>query len=168
MLGFPSWPSEVLGKLREALVREGLDAVVALSPENVTYTTGIVVPSHSLMRWRHAAAIVATSGEPGLMVVDMEADTVRERASPGRLVVYREFAEDPMDTLADLLTEMGLGDRMVRDAAEGSEKLQLPGGLHLPQACEETVRGDEVDSGNPPAQGFEVPCREVAGLQAHA
>jgi hypothetical protein len=35
----------VLDRQREAMAQAGLDAVVAISPENFAYTTGFVVPT---------------------------------------------------------------------------------------------------------------------------
>ncbi|HEX4988866.1 MAG TPA: aminopeptidase P family N-terminal domain-containing protein, partial [Candidatus Binatia bacterium] len=49
---------EIISRLRKRVVQAGLDAIIAISPENVTYVSGFVVPSQSLMRWRHAICIV--------------------------------------------------------------------------------------------------------------
>ena len=49
----------VIARQREEMTAAGLDALVAISPENFAYTTGFVVPSQPLMRWRHNAAVVA-------------------------------------------------------------------------------------------------------------
>ena len=46
---------EIIRRLKARIATEGLDAIIAISPENVTYVSGFVVPSQSLMRWRHAA-----------------------------------------------------------------------------------------------------------------
>lgn len=86
----------------------GFDALVALSPENVTYTTGVVVPSQPLMRWRHAAAVVTADGGGAMLVIDMEETTVRSRSEIKDVRVYREFTDDPMEKLAELLAERGL------------------------------------------------------------
>ena len=63
---------EIVEKQQKAMSAAGLDALVALSPENVTYTTGIVVPSQSLMRWRHAVAVVTGNGDVAMLAIDME------------------------------------------------------------------------------------------------
>lgn len=101
--------AEIIEKERRALAAAGLDALVALSPENVTYTSGIVVPSQSLMRWRHAACVVTADGAVAMVVVDMEETTVRAHGAIAELRVYREFADDPMESLAALLFDRGLG-----------------------------------------------------------
>src|SRR5262245_51398941 len=94
---------EIIARLRRRVAAERLDAVVASSPENVTYVSGFVVPSQSLMRWRHAACIVTADGRVSMVAIDMEATTVKAHAGIDNLRVYREFSDDPMDSLADAL-----------------------------------------------------------------
>ena len=113
--------SEVIERQKKMMRAAGLDALIAMSPENVTYTTGMVVPSQSLMRWRHAAAVVTADGRAALLVIDMEETTVRGHADLKEIRVYREFTDDPMEKLAELLTELGLaGGRL------GAELEYLP------------------------------------------
>ncbi|HXG50726.1 MAG TPA: Xaa-Pro peptidase family protein [candidate division Zixibacteria bacterium] len=99
---------EIVSRLRERIAREGLDAIVAVSPENVTYLTGFVVPSQSLMRWRHAMCLVTVDGRLSMIVIDMEATTVRAHAGIEDLRVYREFTEDPMAKLAEAVRDLKL------------------------------------------------------------
>jgi Xaa-Pro aminopeptidase len=81
-----------------------------MSPENFAYSAGFVVPSHPLMRWRHAAAVTTVDGRQAMVCVDMEETTVRG-ARPGvPLRVWAEFGGDAMVTLADQLTELGLAE----------------------------------------------------------
>jgi len=67
---------EIIARLRSRLAGAGVDAIIAISPENVTYVSGFVVPSQSLMRWRHAACIVTANGQVAMVAIDMEATTV--------------------------------------------------------------------------------------------
>ena len=99
---------EIITRLKKRISAEGLDAIVAVSPENVTYVSGFVVPSQSLMRWRHAACVVTADGRVSMVAVDMEATTVKAHAEVIDLRVYREFVDDPMDILADALRDMRL------------------------------------------------------------
>jgi Xaa-Pro aminopeptidase len=99
---------EIIACLRQRIGADGLDAVVACSPENVTYVSGFVVPSQSLMRWRHAACIVTADGRISMVAIDMEATTVKAHAGIDDLRIYREFSDDPMDKLADALSDLGL------------------------------------------------------------
>jgi len=99
---------EIISRLRQRIVDEGLDAIIAISPENVTYVSGFVVPSQSLMRWRHAACILTTDGRIAMVAIDMEATTVKAHAGIDDLRIYREFTDDPMEKIADALRDLGL------------------------------------------------------------
>jgi Xaa-Pro aminopeptidase len=112
----------VIDRQREAMVREGLDALIAISPENFAYTTGFVVPSQPLMRWRHNAAVV-TRTATALLAVDMEATTVRSKAPGVEVRVWGEFTDSPMAVLARLLQDLG-----VAGGAIGLEMDYLPAG----------------------------------------
>lgn len=86
-----------------------LDAIVCCSPENFAYVTGFMSPTQPLMRWRHAVAVTTVDGRVALMVVDMEATTIRARAGDGvDIAVWQEFKFDAMPVLADLLKRLGL------------------------------------------------------------
>ena len=113
---------EIIVRQRKAMAERGLDALISMSPENVTYTTGIVVPSQSLMRWRHALAVVTADGETAMVVIDMEETTVRAHGGIKGLRVYREFTEDPMDKLCESLKDLKL-----ERAKIGIEMEYIPG-----------------------------------------
>src|SRR5581483_5019440 len=105
---------EIVSRLVRRIAAEKLDAIVAVSPENVTYISGFVVPSQSLMRWRHAAVILTADGRLSMVAIDMEATTLKAHAGIDDLRIYREFSDDPMDKLADALKELKL-ERRRRD-----------------------------------------------------
>src|SRR5499426_64599 len=98
----------IISRLTTRIVDAGLDAIIAMSPENVTYVSGFVVPSQSLMRWRHAACVVTADGRITMVAIDMEATTVKAHAGIDDLRIYREFLDDPIDKLADALKELKL------------------------------------------------------------
>ncbi len=99
---------EIIGRLKNRIRAAGLDAIIATSPENVTYVSGFVVPSQSLMRWRHAACILTADGRISMVAIDMEATTVKAHAGIDDLRIYHEFTEDPMDKLAEALKDLRL------------------------------------------------------------
>ena len=113
----------VLTKLTTAMRRDGLDAVVAISPENFAWVTGFVVPTQPLMRWRHAAVVVKADGTATVLSVDMEASTVRKALAGADVRVWKEFSYDCMDRLADLLSDLGLAKARI-----GLEMDYLPAG----------------------------------------
>lgn len=116
---------EIIRRQQAVMAEQGLDALVSLSPENFAYTTGFVVPSQPILRWRHAMVVVTARGETALVAVDMEETTVRKRAPDQHLRVWGEFTDHPMVVLAELLGDMGLGSGRV-----GIEFDYLPAGDH--------------------------------------
>ncbi len=137
---------DIIARLKKAMAEEGLDALVAISPENVTYTTGIVVPSQSLMRWRHAIAIVTADARITMLVIDMEETTVRGHGAIQDLRVYREFVDDPMEKLCEALADLKL-----ERAKLGIEMEYLPGKdlltLQRKAPSAEIVAGDGIFHG---------------------
>ncbi len=99
---------DVVARLVEAMKASALDAMVLLSPENFAYVAGFVVPSQSLMRWRHAAYVVTASGRCSILVVDMEGTTTRAKANGVEVWTWGEFTDKPMAVLARLLSALGL------------------------------------------------------------
>jgi len=114
---------EITGRLRRVMEEEEIDAMVAVSPENFAYTAGFVVPSQSIMRWRHAMAVVTREGREVLVVVDMEETTVRNKVPDAEIKVWGEFTDRPMSVLARLLEDSGLSEGRI-----GVEMDYLPAG----------------------------------------
>ncbi|MBL3687437.1 aminopeptidase P family protein [Leucobacter zeae] len=98
----------VVERLRTGLEEHRLDAIIAVSPENVAYTAGCVIPSQPLMRWRHAMTLVVRDGAPAVVCIDMEETTVRTAMPDVEVHVWKEFVERPMAALAGLLSSRGL------------------------------------------------------------
>jgi Xaa-Pro aminopeptidase len=98
----------VFEREKEFMKKEGLRALVAMSPENVAFTIGCVIPSQFFARRRHAISIVPLDGAPTLIVADMEEGHAKRYSSVKDIRSYREFLLDPMDLFADVLKEKGL------------------------------------------------------------
>jgi Xaa-Pro dipeptidase len=100
---------DVIARQIAVMAEQGLDAILSSSPENFAYVTGFLSPTQPLMRWRHAMALVTRDGTCALLVVDMEASTIRAKAPKGTpITVWSEFSFDAMARLADLLRQNGL------------------------------------------------------------
>jgi Xaa-Pro dipeptidase len=86
---------------------EGLDVLVAMSPENAAYAGGFPVPSQALgMRERPVMAVVAADGRSQHIVVDMEESLARSETALDEVTSYNEFTDDPVDALASSLNEL--------------------------------------------------------------
>ncbi len=105
---------DVLDRLRAVILEQGLDALVCLSPENIAYTAGFVIPSQPLMRWRHAATVIHADGRQGIVCIDMEQTTVLGQIGEHDEVrVWKEFVDRPMAILAQLLLDWGLSSAKI-------------------------------------------------------
>jgi Xaa-Pro dipeptidase len=115
---------DVIARQAAAMRDAGLDAIVSISPENFAYVTGFLSPTQPMMRWRHAMALVTAEGRAALVVVDMEASTIRAKAPAGmEIAVWHEFKFDAMTVLAELLRKHGLTKARI-----GIEMDYLPAG----------------------------------------
>ena len=99
---------DVIERQTRVMREHGWDALVACSPENFAYVTGFLSPTQPLMRWRHAIALVTANGDCALLVIDMEASTIRAKAPDADITVWKEFSFNCMDELAGLLKRYGL------------------------------------------------------------
>lgn len=101
---------DILGRLRQALARERLDAVVPMSPENLAYCAGAVPPSLHTVRQRLAAAVIPASGATEAVVVALEAPLMRTDSWVDSVTAYVEFEHHPIDVLAEAFDRHGLAD----------------------------------------------------------
>src|SRR6266545_2405159 len=102
----PSVPAERLARLRRLIAEAGYDAVVAMSPDNVTYAAGFTVPSQRWSRRRLVMAVVLPEGPTRQIVVNIEESLTRAVSWLDEVVSYNEFTQHPVDLLADSLREL--------------------------------------------------------------
>ena len=102
--------TEVLAKLRRAMADEGLDCLVATSPENLAYSSGAAPPSMRTVRSRLAAAILPAEGETEVVTISLEGPLVRSQTRLDHVTEYTEFVEHPVDVIAGSLRDRGLDD----------------------------------------------------------
>jgi ectoine hydrolase len=105
--------SEIIAQQAKAMIQSGLDAILSSSPENFARVTGFISPTQHLMRWRHAMALVTRDAKAALLIIDMEASTIRAKAPDAEIAVWREFQFEAMPVLADLLRNHGLGEARI-------------------------------------------------------
>lgn len=86
-----------------------LDAIVCTSPENFTYLAGAFVTTIKTIRPRQAHMILTRDGRARVIVCSIEESLVREEGWCTEVRGYTEFADDPVDELADTLMELKLG-----------------------------------------------------------
>jgi Xaa-Pro dipeptidase len=86
----------------------GANAVVAMSPENFAYVSGVFILTVGLVRPRQAYAIVPAKGDPTIVVCSIEKTLVEAESWIKNVRTYTEFADNPIDALSAALKELGL------------------------------------------------------------
>jgi Xaa-Pro dipeptidase len=115
---------DIIDREVHAMKAVRIDAIVSCSPENFAYVTGFMSPTQPLMRWRHAIAVVTADGKAALVVVDMEATTIRAKVGTSTdIAVWHEFKYDAMAVLAGVIERLGLAGSRI-----GIEFDYLPAG----------------------------------------
>lgn len=102
--------NEIIANLRAAMKNGGLDALIAHSQDNVTYTAGFLVPSHATNRFRRTITIIAGDRFAAQIVVNVEENLAKERSRFADVRAYNQFTEHAADLLADALTEAGVAE----------------------------------------------------------
>lgn len=93
------------------MARDGLDAIVAMSIDNVTYTLGVTVPSQKLIRERRVVVLVPKEGAPAVVCVTVEQGFLQANIDDDQIEIrpYDEHTETAMQVLSRLVAERGLG-----------------------------------------------------------
>lgn len=116
---------EIVARVRDAIGRAGLDAVIAMSPEGLAYCAGAVPPSLRTVRQRLAAAVIPATGATEGIVVALEAPLMRAESWMDTVTAYVEFEQHPVDLLVAVLERHGLDDGRL-----GIETTYLPAADH--------------------------------------
>ena len=95
-------------KLWEALEQAKLDAIVAISPENVLYLSGVNIITQRLIPERLALVVWPRDGVPTVVVCIHEEPQVRHSGRIADIRTYFEFAESPLAACAAVIAEKGL------------------------------------------------------------
>lgn len=101
-------PTGNLDRLRNLVRDHSLDAVVAASPENVPYITGVIIPTQRSLRERLAMVVWPADGAPTFVVCDLEYELARASTWIRDLRSYVEFQQSPIAALVDVIAEKGL------------------------------------------------------------
>lgn len=87
-----------------------LDALVAVSPENVLYSSNVPIMTQQMIPSRLAFVIWTPDDEATILVCTIEETQVRSQSWISDIRGYVEFAESPIAALADVLREKGLAE----------------------------------------------------------
>ncbi len=102
-------PKRTTGAALRALPGKlGLDAIVAMSPENFAYVSGAFVLTVGLIRPRQAFAVLPADKTPFIVVCSIEETLTREESWITDIRTYTEFVDNPIDKLVEALKSAGL------------------------------------------------------------
>jgi len=94
----------LLAEMRKA----DLDVAVVASPQNFFYLSGWKIQTQVLIPDRLAVGIITADGETALVVAKQEEGQTKKYSWVKDVHAYAEFAESPMQRVAELLQEKGL------------------------------------------------------------
>jgi len=97
----------VEAKVQAALRENDLDVLVAASPWNVAYTAGTSFFTQRTIPERLALVVMARGRAPVFVFCTIEAEHARTESWITDLRGYTEFADRPIDVLADVVRELG-------------------------------------------------------------
>jgi Xaa-Pro dipeptidase len=100
-----SMPNE---KLQSLAAEAGLDAIVALSPENFAYVSGAFISTVNLVRPRQAFAVIPSNRQPFIVVCSIEKELAEDESWISDIRTYTEFADHPVDSLVTAMKGVGL------------------------------------------------------------
>lgn len=95
------------------LREQGVGALVATSPENVTYTSGHYEYTRPIIPDRITATIIPSNGTPTYLVVHVIEGAAKQHSWIKEIATYRENAESPIRLMASVLSEKGLDTGVV-------------------------------------------------------
>ena len=97
-----------LTALKRAIAESEFDAVIAASPENVTYISDVFISTQVDIRDRLALVVWDGSADPTFVLCQVEEGYVRQESWIQDIRTYKEFVTSPVDVLAEALREKGL------------------------------------------------------------
>lgn len=95
-------------RMDAVLAGSDVDAVIAISPENVFYLSRALILTQRYIPDRLAIVVWPRGGEPTFIVCAIEETLARQDTSIADLRTYVEFARSPVALLAEVLAERGL------------------------------------------------------------
>ena len=95
-------------RLQDMIQGRRLDFLIAMSPENVFYTTGAMIHSQRLIPERVAISIWPVSGSPTFLICNLEDQVARRQSWIKDIRLYNELPQGPVPSLVSVLNERGL------------------------------------------------------------
>jgi Xaa-Pro dipeptidase len=98
-------------RLQRMMAKTGIDAVIAVSPENTYYLSGVFIRTQISVRDRLAFVVWPAGADPTYIVCNIEESLARAGSPIKDIRTYVEFGDSPVAALAEVLAERGLADK---------------------------------------------------------
>jgi len=95
-------------RIKKLMKEKEMDVVIALSLENVFYSTGAYIMTQRALKDRLEIAILPQKGEPVFVICKIEERLAKEETWIEDMRTYIEFKESPIQFMVTALQEMGL------------------------------------------------------------
>jgi Xaa-Pro aminopeptidase len=105
--------TDTLSRIVAAAEEHGLAAVIAASPANFTYLTGVSMPSRRRPGWHHPMLAITPDGGAALFALDSEAPVLAGPLGRLPLTTWTEHSDEAMDMLAGMLWDMSLSSSRI-------------------------------------------------------
>ena len=101
---------EIINLQREMMKKYNLDALVTMTPENITYVTGAYIPTQVTVRSRKVIHIITEKHDPVVIVVNIEEPIMRMQSwmPQDKIISYNEFTQNPVLIAIEKLKEYGM------------------------------------------------------------
>ncbi len=97
----------ILERIQNKLEQNGYDAIIAMTHDNVFYTSGAYIKTILSMRDRMAFTILPKEGEPCLIACSIEEGCTKNSWIKD-IRLYTDFEDIPIKVLLDVIREKGL------------------------------------------------------------
>jgi Xaa-Pro aminopeptidase len=92
-----------ISRVREQMVKDGIDAVIATSYENIAYLSRVIIMTQRIIPDRIAAVIVTLDNDPIIVVCSIEKEFAKRYSSIKDIRCYVEFTDSPIDIISGIL-----------------------------------------------------------------
>lgn len=106
---------EVTDAQLKLMKKYNLSGLIAMTPENFGYVSGVMVPTQVTIRSRHAIHLLNELGRSEAVVVNIEEGLVKTASwlDSENIESYNEFTQDPILLVAKKLEKLGLEGKRV-------------------------------------------------------
>ncbi len=134
-------------RIVKVMSKNNLSAIIAMSLENVYYSTGSYIVTQKDIRDRLEIAIFSENHEPTFIICGIEEQLVKSTTWINNIITYVEFKESPINILIDLIKKMGIGNNRIGIEMQflgASEYISLTKGLPNAEFVDSKHVFDEV------------------------